>query len=165
MKSRRSLVAYALALLVVALDQASKYWVLDIFRLPEKGHVEVTRFFDLTAIANTGVSFGLFRADNGEDPVRWILAAFSLGVVIVLAWWVRGARRTWSAVSIGLIMGGALGNLIDRVRFGHVTDFLDFSKLHFPWVFNVADAAINVGIAILLIETFLLPERSKAATS
>ncbi|MEI7931664.1 MAG: signal peptidase II [Alphaproteobacteria bacterium] len=163
MKSRRSLIAYALALLVVAMDQASKYWVLEVFHLPEKNHVEVTPFFDLTDISNTGVSFGLFRADDGQEWIRWILAAFSVIVVVILAIWVRGARRTWSAVSIGLIMGGAVGNLIDRVRFGHVTDFLDFSKLHFPWVFNVADAAINVGIAILLIETFLLPDRRKAA--
>ncbi len=165
MKSRRPLLAYGLALLVVALDQLSKYWVTVIFDLPNKHTVAVLPFFDLTYVPNPGVSFGLFQADNGQEWIKWALVGFSAVVVAILAIWVKGARRNWSAVSIGLIMGGALGNLIDRVRFGHVTDFLDFSKLHFRYVFNVADAAINVGIAILLIETFLAPDRRKAATS
>ena len=159
MTSRRPLIAYILAVFVVALDQVSKYWVLEIFGLPEKGQVAVTPFFDLTRVANRGVSFGLFRSPDGQETIRWLLAAFSAVVVVVLAIWVWKARRNWTALSIGLIMGGAVGNLFDRVRFGAVTDFLDFSKLHFPWVFNVADAAINVGIAILLIETFLFPDK------
>ena len=87
---------------------------------------------------------------------RWLLVAFGLAVVVGLAWWIRNAERLWSAVAIGLIMGGAVGNnLIDRVRLGMVADFLDFSGLGFKWVFNVADAAINVGIAVLLIDIFL----------
>ena len=152
--------AYSLGAIVALLDQLSKFWVLEILRLPEKGRVPVLPFFDLTLVANRGVSFGLFRSDG--DLGRWLLAAFSLIVVLALAIYVRKARRWWTAVSVGLIMGGAVGNLVDRVRFGAVTDFLDFSKLYFPWVFNVADAAINVGIALRLIETFLMPERNKS---
>jgi signal peptidase II len=155
----RAASAYLLALFVIVADQVSKWWVLDVFHLHEKGQAPVLPFFDLTYVENRGVSFGLFRSPDGQETIRWILAGFSAVVVVILMAWVLKARRNWTAVSIGLIMGGAVGNLIDRVRFGHVTDFLDFSKLHFPWVFNVADAAINIGIAILLVETFLFPEK------
>lgn len=161
MKSRRPLIAYGLAAVAVVLDQASKYWVLDVFHLPEKSHVAVAPVFDLTLVRNTGVSFGLFG--GGTEITRWVLAAFAAAVVIAIAIWVRGVRRTWTAVSMGLIMGGAIGNLIDRARFGTVTDFLDFNKLHFPWIFNVADACINVGIAILLVETLLVSDKRKPA--
>ena len=95
--------------------------------------------------------------------MRWVLAVFSLAVSIGLAVWVRKVARPLTAIAIGLIIGGALGNLIDRVRFGWVVDFLDFSGLHFPWVFNVADSGITVGVALLLAETLLTPDKPKAS--
>jgi signal peptidase II len=151
--------AYLLAALVVVLDQASKYWVLNVFDLPMKTSVPVAGPFHLTMVWNRGVSFGLLRAD--VDLTRWALAAFSIVVAIFLTVWVRNATRRMMAVALGLVIGGAIGNVIDRIRFAAVADFLDFSRLWFPWIFNVADAAITCGIALLLLD-MLLQEREGA---
>jgi signal peptidase II len=113
----------------------------------------VLPFFRLSLVYNPGISFGLLAASGAG---RWLLVLFALAVVIAVGVWARSLTRPLPAVALGLIMGGALGNnIIDRVRFGRVTDFLDFSGLGFPWVFNVADAAINIGVAVLLIEVLL----------
>jgi signal peptidase II len=151
--------AYLLAALVVALDQASKFWILEVFQLPYKASVPVAGPFHLTMVWNKGVSFGLLRAD--VDLTRWALAAFSIIVAVFLAAWVRTASRRLAAVALGLVIGGAVGNVIDRIRFAAVADFLDFSRLWFPWIFNVADAAITCGIVLLLID-MLLQERQGA---
>jgi len=101
---------------------------------------------------NRGVSFGLFRAD--ADLVRWILTIFSIAVAIALSIWVRKADRPMLSVGLGLVIGGAIGNAIDRIRFGAVVDFLDFQRLgFFPWVFNVADSAITIGVVFLLLDS------------
>jgi signal peptidase II len=151
--TRFGLGAYLLAAGVVALDQASKFWILKVFDLPLKANVPVAGPFQLTMVWNRGVSFGLLRAD--ADTTRWALAAFSIIVSIFLAAWARNATRRLSAAALGLVIGGAVGNVIDRIRFGAVADFLDLSKLWFPWIFNVADAAITVGIAVLLLDMML----------
>jgi signal peptidase II len=83
-------------------------------------------------------------------------------VALILAGWARKLTRPRLAVALGLIMGGAVGNLIDRVRFGAVCDFIDFSALYFPWVFNIADSAISIGVVILLLDSFLTPQPSPA---
>ena len=159
-QARLAWLAYGLAVLTVVLDQLSKWWILSVVDLPAKGQVPVLPFFNLTMVWNRGVSFGLLRAHT--DFGRWLLVGFSIAVVLVLGVWAWRIHRRITAAAIGLIMGGALGNnIIDRVRLGAVTDFLDFSALHFPWVFNVADAAINVGVALLLIEmAFLQPKKA-----
>jgi signal peptidase II len=113
----------------------------------------------LTMVWNKGVSFGLLRAE--QDVTRWALAAFSIIVAMFLAVWVRKSTRKLTAVALGLVMGGAIGNVIDRIRFGAVADFLDFSRLYFPWIFNIADAAITIGIVILLLD-MLLQEKEAA---
>ena len=87
----------------------------------------------------------------------------STAVAVALAVWVRKADRPLLASAIGLIIGGAVGNLIDRIRYGYVVDFIDASGLYFPWVFNVADAAINVGVALLLLDIFVAGDKEKAA--
>lgn len=156
--TKYGLSAYSLAALVVALDQASKHWILEIFQLPLKGSVEAAGPFHLTMVWNRGVSFGLLRAD--ADLTRWALAAFSIIVSIFLAAWARNVGRRLSAAALGLVIGGAVGNVIDRIRFGAVADFLDFSQLWFPWIFNIADAAITVGVALLLLD-MLLQEREE----
>jgi len=146
--------AYAIAAAVVALDQLSKFWILDIAHLPDRSPIQVLPFFQLTMVWNPGVSFGLLRADTPTG--RWLLVIFALVIVIALAFWARRMTRPLLASSVGFMLGGAFGNnLIDRVRFGAVADFLDFHGLFFPWVFNVADAAINVGVALLLIDSFI----------
>ena len=144
--------AYALAVAVIVIDQLSKFWILDIFALPDRGSVQVLPIFHLTMVWNRGVSFGFLRAD--ADLARWGLAAFSVAVSIALTVWVRRTGEWLKAVSLGLVMGGAIGNVVDRIRFGAVADFLDFGPF-FPWVFNVADSAITVGIILLLLDSLI----------
>ena len=155
--ARTGWTAYALAVVVVILDQVSKAYVTGPLDLPERLRIPVAPpFFVLSAVDNRGVSFGLLRADT---PVgRWLLVAFAAMVVGGLAVWAWRQTRLWTSLAVGLIMGGAIGNnLIDRIRFGSVVDFLDFSGIGFRWVFNVADSAITVGVILLLLEGFLAP--------
>lgn len=148
--------AYAFALIVIVLDQLTKAWIISGLSLQEVGRVEVLPpIFNLSWVENTGVSFGLF----GGGAARWALAVFSVLVSAALGWWALKAERRLLITAIGLIMGGAIGNVIDRIRFGYVVDFLDFSGTGvFPWVFNVADSAITVGVALLILDS-LLSER------
>ncbi|MEI9964067.1 MAG: signal peptidase II [Caulobacteraceae bacterium] len=151
--SRLGWMAYAIAAVVVALDQASKYWVLNVLHLDHQPPVQVLPFFQLTMVWNEGVSFGLLRHTPG-----WVLTLFAGAVVVVIAAFARRPGRPLFATALGLMMGGAIGNnLIDRLRFGAVADFLDFHRLWFPWVFNVADSAISVGVALFLLDSFLQP--------
>lgn len=155
--TRLGVFAYALAAAWIVLDQISKYWILNVYDLPARGVSPVLPpIFNLSMVWNRGVSFGLLKAQVGL--ARWGLAAFSLVVAIALAVWARRIVRPLPAVALGLIMGGAVGNLIDRVRIGAVADFLDFSGLYFPWVFNVADSGITVGVILLLLDSLLAPK-------
>jgi signal peptidase II len=150
-------IACAIAAGVVTLDQLSKFWVTEVLDLEYRPPIQVLSFFRLTMVHNQGVSFGLFKAH--ADTMRWVLVAFSVLVVALLIGWARKVERRLTAVALGLIIGGAIGNnWIDRVRFGWVVDFLDVSGLHFPWVFNVADSAISVGVALLLLDSVLRPD-------
>jgi len=158
--TRWGALAYGLAIAVVAADQAAKAWVVGGLRLIPGLSVDVWGPLRLTLVQNSGVSFGLFHGDAAWT--RWALAGFSLVVAVALAIWARRAERPIAGLSVGLIMGGAVGNLIDRVRFGTVVDFVDVTRLHFPWVFNVADSAITVGIALLLAENLLWPRKAPA---
>lgn len=144
--------AFAIAAGVIVLDQLSKAWMLYGLQLRERGLIEVSPIFDLRMVWNQGMSFGLGQA--GGEFGRWFFTVFAVGVSVAIGWWVRQTASRWTAWALGLVMGGALGNVIDRVRFGAVVDFLDFSGLMFPWVFNVADSAITVGVILLLVETF-----------
>jgi signal peptidase II len=170
---RLALLAYLLAIVVVVADQALKYWILDVYRLPERlselaatlgtdrPSIAVLGPFHLTLVSNRGVSFGFM---NVEAPwTRWALTVFSLGVAAVLAVWAWRVEKPLLALSVGLIMGGAVGNAIDRIHLGAVTDFLDFSSLHFPWVFNIADSAISIGSVLLVWDLFLAPRKRAGA--
>jgi signal peptidase II len=149
--------AYGLAVLVVVLDQLSKYWILSVLRLPERATVEVLWPMQFTRIWNEGVSFGLLQAQH--DVVRWGLVVFSLGVAVLLAVWARSQTRLLPALGLGLVIGGAVGNAIDRARFGAVVDFIDVQRLgFFPWIFNIADSGITVGVVLLLLDS-LRPQR------
>ncbi len=151
--------------IVFVLDQVTKYIVLEVLKFSPVGclqggygcrFIELTPFFDLHMVWNRGVSFGLLRAD--QDLARWALVALSFVISGVFVWWLKGAERRVTAVALGLVVGGALGNVVDRIRFGAVADFLDFNGLWFPWVFNVADAAITVGAIVMAVDMIFLTE-------
>jgi signal peptidase II len=154
-----------LAAIVFVVDQIVKWIVLGPGRFSPAGcleagygcrFIELSPFFDLQMVWNRGVSFGLLRADS--DLFRWGLVALSFVISGVFLWWLRGAERRLTATALGLVVGGALGNVVDRIRYGAVADFLDFNGLWFPWVFNVADAAITVGAALLAADMLFFAE-------
>ena len=144
---------FALALGVVIADQASKALVLARFSLGER--VELTSFFNLVLVYNKGAAFSfLSNAGGWQTPALVAFALVAIG--IVGAFIVRSPGRTMLLTGLALILGGALGNLIDRVRFGQVVDFLDFHAAGWHWpAFNVADSAITVGAALLILEGFV----------
>jgi signal peptidase II len=152
-----------LAGLILAADQASKHWILAGVRLPEVGQIPVLPFFGLTFVKNYGVSFGLLKA--GSDFERWLLVGLSGLIATIFLLWMRTTTRLLAATSLGLVVGGAIGNMIDRARFGYVVDFLDFSGLwrphFFNYVFNVADAAITVGALLLIVDFMLYGEEPR----
>lgn len=145
--------AYGLAAVVLVVDQAVKAWILEGLDLPLRLSVDLVWPLRLTMVWNEGVSFGFLQARH--DLARWGLTAFALVVALALAAWARRADRRLLGVALGLIIGGAVGNAIDRARFGAVVDFIDVSALgFFPWVFNVADAAITIGVLLMLLDSF-----------
>lgn len=151
--TRHGASALALAVLILILDQISKHWVVEVFQLESRGPTPLLGPLWLSMVWNSGVSFGLLGGQS--DITRWALTIFGFGVAIALAIWVRKADKPLAAAALGCIIGGAIGNAIDRIRWGHVADFIDVSRLHFPWVFNVADAAINIGVGLLILELVL----------
>jgi signal peptidase II len=158
------LYAYVLAAAVVILDQLSKWWVLDVVNLDVKGQVPVLPFLRLTMVMNRGVSYGLLRADGPAG--RWMLVGAAFVVVVALVIWARKADRPLFATALGFVIGGAIGNnLVDRPRLGQVVDFLDVSALHFPWVFNLADSAITIGVILLLWDSFFPAKTSDGQTA
>ena len=150
-------VGYALAALVFVLDHLTKYWVVHIVRLPERGAVDVLPFFRLTFVGNVGVSMGLFPA--GTPNARWFLVAVTAAIAVAVVVWMQRERNRLDIVALGLVLGGALGNIVDRIRLGYVVDFLHFHwHEHSFWVFNVADAAISIGVLLLLARAVLAPK-------
>jgi signal peptidase II len=146
----------ATAAVVVILDQLSKAAVLAFFAARGLGDREsVTSFFNLALTYNRGISFGLFNGGAGLNALVFSLAAAA--IVAVLLYWLSRVVSPFLAVAIGLIIGGAIGNVIDRLRLGAVVDFLDFhvGYLHWP-AFNLADSAICIGVAAMLLDGLLL---------
>ncbi|MFC3079120.1 signal peptidase II [Phenylobacterium terrae] len=158
--TRHGASALALAVLILILDQISKYWVVEVFALESRGPTQLAGPLWLSMVWNSGVSFGLLGGPS--EFTRWALTIFGFGVAAALAVWVRNADKPLTAAALGCIIGGAIGNAIDRIRYGHVADFIDVSRLHFPWVFNVADAAINIGVGLLILELVLDSMRRQA---
>jgi signal peptidase II len=150
------------ALVVLMADQASKWWILNVLDLPELRQVVLLPVLNLTMVWNHGVTFGLLNGLGDWGHV--ILAGVALAVVVALGFWLRRAESRTMAVAIGAIAGGAVGNVIDRVRFGGVVDFIHV-HVATPWgdvswyVFNVADAAIVCGVAALILESLLSKRR------
>jgi signal peptidase II len=151
-------------LLVLAADQASKWWVLNVLDLPDLRQVVLLPVLNLTMVWNRGVTFGLLNGLGAWGHV--ILAVIALAVVVALGFWLRRADSKVMAVAIGSIAGAAIGNVIDRVRFGGVVDFIH-AHINTRWgdfswyVFNVADAAIVCGVAVLVLESLLGKRRQQ----
>ena len=154
----------AVAALVVLLDQASK-WAIVHLVLQSRRTIEVTGFFNLTLVYNTGVSFGLLGGPAPWKP--WVLSGVALVIVIVLLAWLRKQGGTLLLLAGGLVAGGAIGNVIDRLRLSKVVDFLDLHVAGWHWpAFNVADSAIFIGVVLLVFDgLFLGEERSKEKPS
>ena len=152
---------FGVALLVFLLDQAVKWFVTGPLNLREVGQVYLLPFFQFTYTENYGISLGLFNAHNALG--RWMLVLMTSAIAIGVAIWIVREKLRADQVALGLVLGGALGNILDRTRHGYVVDFAD---LHFgdfrPFlIFNVGDAAISIGVVILLLRAFLAKERPK----
>jgi signal peptidase II len=153
------------AIAALALDQASKLWLLFVFDIGHRGAVSVTPFLDLVLAWNVGISFGWFQ--NDSPLAQAILMIIKAVAVIVLAIWMARSRTLMATVALGLIIGGAIGNAIDRFAYGAVVDFalfhLQFGGKTYNWyVFNLADVAIVAGVAALLYDSFLGVPAAKA---
>ena len=141
-----------LAALVAALDQLSK-WIIVAHVMNPPVQIEVTSFFNLVLAHNRGVSFGMFAA--GSELGKWILVGLALMISGFLVSWLFQSSSPFSIIALGLILGGAVGNVIDRVLIGAVVDFLDFHAFGTHWpAFNVADTTIFLGAAGLIFESF-----------
>jgi signal peptidase II len=158
---RRLRLGLGVALAVVTLDQALKAWMLRLVFDPPRV-LEVTSFFNLAPAWNRGVSFGLLAHDSPWAP--WLLSGLAAAIAVFLLRWLARAESPLIAAALGLVLGGAVGNAIDRVRFGAVVDFLDFHAFgwHF-WAFNLADSAITVGAVGLLLASLAEDRLSRSA--
>lgn len=155
---------YGLALVIFLVDQLSKWFVVDRLRLPEVLQIQLLPIFDLTWVRNFGVSMGFLTA--GSELARWLLVAMTAIIATGVAIWLWRERRRADVAALGLVLGGALGNILDRVRLGYVADFLDlhFGDWHPFLIFNVADAAITIGVLLLVLRALLTrnePDRSE----
>ena len=144
------------AALTVAFDQASKWWLLGLMA-GDPRVIEIAPFFNLVLGLNRGVSFGMF---DSSEAGPWPFLGLAAAITVALLIWLARAGQRWTAVALGMIIGGAIGNAIDRIRFGGVVDFLDFHAFGRHWpAFNVADSAICVGVVMILVESLLARRR------
>lgn len=173
MTQRLRFALFFLVPIIVIVDQWSKAAILSepkfnalgcLDQSQSCGQIEVLSFFDLTMVWNRGISFGIGQS---EGLMRWLLVLLTTAIAIGFTIWLFRAARRFTGLALALVIGGAFGNVIDRVRFGAVVDFLDFSGIlrpyFFNYVFNVADAAISVGAVLLFVDQFLMSRQDKAA--
>ena len=146
------------ALATLVLDQASKLYFLFVDVLASRGPLALAPFLDLIVVWNRGISYGLFQQHT--ELGRWALVVLSIAAAVGLSVWLRRASTRFLAAALGLIIGGAVGNVVDRIAYGAVFDFIHFHVGSFSWyVFNIADAAIVAGVAGLLYDSFVLEKR------
>jgi signal peptidase II len=156
-RGRSLAIGLGIAAAIIVADQISKWWILDVVMSPPRV-IEITGFFNLVLTWNRGISFGILNADL--PGTRWLLSGLAMCIVGGLVWWLARTSRPLAVAAIGLIAGGAIGNVIDRLRFGAVVDFLDFHVAGWHWpAFNVADSAITTGVVLLILDSlFVRPE-------
>lgn len=150
---------YLLALGVFLADRLSKWWIVEVYDLPARGSVSLLPFLDLTMVWNQGMSMGLFQA--GGDNGRYALIAVTGAVALGLAVWIWFSRAKPLTLGLGLVVGGAVGNIWDRLEYGAVADFLHLHALgHSFYVFNLADSAISIGVALLIWDALLSTQKT-----
>jgi signal peptidase II len=153
------------AIVTLALDQASKYWLLHVLDIADRAPVRVTSFFDLVLAWNIGISFGLLQNDSPAAQLALMLV--KAAAVIALGIWMARSRTVLATLALGLIIGGAIGNAIDRIVYGAVVDFalfhIEIAGNTYTWyVFNLADTAIVAGVVGLLYDSFIGMPAAKA---
>ena len=151
---------FSVAAVVFLLDQLTKWIVIGPLELRSVGQIVVLPIFNLSWTENYGISLGMLQASS--SGAQWALIALTSAIALGVAWWIGREKNRGDQIALGMVLGGALGNILDRLRFGYVVDFAD---LHFgtfrPFlVFNVADAAISIGVVILLVRAFL-PDKER----
>lgn len=161
----QSALGLTLAVIVILLDQASKLWLIFGYELGRRGLVPLGFGFDLILTWNTGISYGLLQQES--EIGRWLLFGFKVVAAVLLTIWLARVQTRLTAVSLGLIIGGAIGNAIDRLAYGAVADFVYFHAAFGPWefrwyVFNLADVAIVAGVIGLLLDSMVLERAAKA---
>ena len=158
---RKSAVGFGIAIAVFMLEQITKWIVLGPLNLRNVLQIEILPIFNLTYTENHGISLGLFQASS--DAMRWVLVGVTAAIAAGVGVWITREDKRWDQVALGMVLGGALGNILDRVRHGYVVDFADlhFGEFRPFFIFNVADAAISIGVVILLLRAFLVKEARK----
>ncbi|WP_025898105.1 signal peptidase II [Sneathiella glossodoripedis] len=151
-----------LAFVALVIDQVFKLYMVEVMADYPFG-IEVTSFFRLVMVWNSGVSFGMFA---GGATTRWILIGVSSLVSLALFVWLLKASRKFLATGLGLVLGGAIGNIVDRIHYGRVADFFDFDLIFMRWpAFNIADMAIVGGVLILMVDSLFFDEKSSKTDS
>lgn len=159
---RPAILGGLIALVGLIVDQAVKTWLLFDFDLAEKGRVVITPFFDLVLVWNRGISYGLFAADSQGQV--WFLVAVKTAITLALIIWLVRNTDKLTAIALGLLIGGAIGNTIDRVLYGAVVDFASLHAFGYYWyVFNLADVWVVAGVALLLYDAFLVGRSQKVS--
>lgn len=159
--TRNRVIGLVIAGVIFAIDQFVKWLVIDPLQLREVGRVDLLPFFDLTYTENRGVSLGLLEATSME--MRWLLVAVTALIAIIVLVWMMRERLLGDIIGLSMILGGALGNIVDRYSLGYVIDYADFHIGDFrPFlIFNIADAAITVGVVIILARSFFVREKDQ----
>ncbi len=161
--TRARLIGFAVAIAIFIADQAVKWAMLGPLKLRDVGQITLLPIFNFTFTENTGVSLGLLGA--GSDSQRWLLVTLTGAIAVTVLVWLLRERHVADTAALGLVLGGALGNILDRMTLGYVVDWAD---LHFggfrPFlIFNLADAAITIGVLIILARSFFSREKRSAA--
>lgn len=159
--TRNRVIGLVVAIVIFVVDQALK-WVVDVYLgMKEHETIELIPFFDLTRVHNKGVSLGMFQAESME--MRWILVAVTALIALVVFVWMMREKVLGDIVGLSLILGGALGNIVDRYDMGYVLDYADFHIGEFrPFlIFNLADAAITIGVVIILARSLFIRDKDE----
>jgi signal peptidase II len=150
-----------LAVATLFADQLQKWYMLEVVKIGREP-IEVLPFFNFVMVWNKGISFGMFQDHDYSHIIFTIIALVIVGILLI---WLRNVTNTLAALAIGLVVGGALGNVIDRIRFGAVADFFDVHVAGYHWpAFNIADAAVFIGAVLLCIDGFINDDKNDTDT-